>query len=251
MTVTPLDEHYINLNPAQNKDFRTFSAASRVLDLIGDESGRILDIGCGYGVLVALGQKRGLNVQGLDTSASMIKGSKEYLASLQLDRDLVSLTTIEDLIHKNAQYEVITMIDVLEHNEDSKGFLRSLEKLLAPGGRLILTVPAHPEFYDSRDELLGHFRRYTSDMLMDEMSVTGLHTEDIFYWNFLGWVERKFRLHFLSSLDTQSQYAFRYSRNFFSRLLNNVLRGYFHIIENRIRPSYGLTLILVAHKKQK
>lgn len=248
MAPTPLDEHYRNLSPGINKDFRTFSIADKMLKLVGQETGKILDIGCGFGVLVAMAAKRGKNINGLDTSAHMIAGSQEYLQSINLDPNLVSLQTAEELVEQNAQFEVIIMIDVLEHIEDPRGFLKIVEQLLTPNGRLILSVPAHAEFYDSRDELLGHYLRYEKDTLLADVGVTNLQVEDLHYWNLLGWLERKFRQYFLSGINTHEQYAFRYSTNTLSKLLNRLLRGYFFLVENRIRPFNGLTLILVARK---
>lgn len=248
-SITPLDEHYQKMSPGKNKDFRTFSIAEKMLKIVGDDKSSILDIGCGFGVLVAMGAQQKKNIVGLDTSPHMIEGSQEYLKSLNLDPNLVSLTNIEELVQQNMQYDVIIMIDVLEHIEDSKGFLKILETLLSSKGRLILSVPAHSEFYDSRDEMLGHFRRYEADALLNELDVTQLHLQELYYWNFLGWLERKFRQRFLSNIKTDKQYAFRYSNNIFSRLLNQLLRGYFLLVENNIRPFCGLTLILVASKE--
>jgi SAM-dependent methyltransferase len=249
ITLTPLDEHYQKMRPGKNKDFRTFSIAAKMVDIIGDEKGKILDIGCGFGILVAMGTQKGKDILGIDTSPHMIDGSQKYLESVNLSPNLVQLTTIEELIEQNMQYDVIIMIDVLEHIEDSKGFLKLVEELLSTKGRLILSVPAHSEFYDSRDIMLGHFRRYEEDTLLNELDATQLHLQDLYYWNFLGWLERKFRQRFLSNIKTNKQYAFRYSNNIFSRLLNQLLRGYVLLVENHIRPFCGLTLILVASKE--
>ena len=248
MARTPLDDHYQQLNPGKTKDFRTFSAAAKILDTVGDNDGNILDIGCGFGILVAMATQKGRRITGLDTSPYMIEGSQEYLKTLRIDPNLVSLTTIEKLAEQGAVFDSITMIDVLEHIEDAKGFLKVLETILAPSGHLILSVPAHPEFYDVRDEMLGHFRRYDRAALLDDLAATQLEIRDVHYWNLLGWVERKIRQRLFSRVNTHQQYRFRYSRSLFMRFLNHFLRAYFFTIENRIRPVRGLTLILVAQK---
>lgn len=249
LTQTPLDEHYQKMSPGKNKDFRTFSIASKMLDIAGDNAGRILDIGCGFGILVAMGQKRGKNIIGLDTSVSMIQGSRDYLRSQNIDPEKVQLTTAEQLIEDGETFDTIIMIDVLEHIDDPKGFLKLVEQLLNPGGRLILSVPAHSKFYDSRDEMLGHFLRYEEDSLLADLSVTNLKKVDLYYWNFLGWVERQVRMRLFPKVDTADQYEFRYSRSLFNQILNRTLRAYFFTIENRIRPFTGLTLILIATKE--
>lgn len=248
LTQTPLDDHYLKMSPGRNKDFRTFSIASKMLDIAGNNAGRMLDIGCGFGILVAQGQKRNQNIIGLDTSPSMIEGSRDYLRSQNIDPEKVQMVTAEHLVEQGEKFDVIIMIDVLEHIGDPRGFLEVVEELLNPGGRLILSVPAHGEFYDSRDEMLGHFLRYEKESLLDDLAVTNLKMTDMYYWNFLGWVERKVRMRLFPKVDTAEQYEFRYSRSMFNQVLNRVLRAYFFLIENRIRPFNGLTLILIAQK---
>ena len=248
LTQTPLDDHYQKMSPGKNKDFRTFSIAAKMLQIAGHDSGQVIDIGCGFGVLVAMGQKQGKDVIGLDTSESMIAGSREYLRSENIDPEKVQLTTAEDLIEQGQSFDVVIMIDVLEHIDDPQGFLQLVEQLLNPGGRLILSVPAHQEFYDSRDEMLGHYLRYEKESLLADLAVTNLKFVDMHYWNLLGWFERKIRMRFFPKVDTAEQYEFRYSRSMFNITLNRVLRAYFFIIENRIRPFNGLTLIMVAQK---
>ncbi|GEM_PF-315616 len=248
LTQTPLDDHYQKMSPGRNKDFRTFSVASKMLDIAGKNAGKIIDIGCGFGILVAMGQQRGKDIIGLDTSASMIEGSRDYLRSQNIDPEKVQLITAEELIEQEKTFDVVIMIDVLEHIDDPRGFLKLVEELLNPGGRLILSVPAHAEFYDSRDEMLGHFLRYEEESLLEDLSVTNLKMTDLHYWNFLGWIERKVRMRLFPKVDTADQYEFRYSRSIFNRVLNRTLRAYFFLIENRIRPINGLTLILVAEK---
>jgi 2-polyprenyl-3-methyl-5-hydroxy-6-metoxy-1,4-benzoquinol methylase len=56
--------------------------------------------------------------------------------------------------------DVIVMHDVLEHIEDERGAVEHLARLLKPGGRLILSVPAVPALFGYHDVQLGHFRRY-------------------------------------------------------------------------------------------
>ena len=53
------------------------------------------------------------------------------------------------------------MLDVLEHIEDDAGALAAARDALAPGGRLLLTVPAMPCLWSRHDEANCHFRRYT------------------------------------------------------------------------------------------
>jgi hypothetical protein len=61
--------------------------------------------------------------------------------------------------------EVITLLDVLEHQEHDDEFLLELAGKMSPGSRLILTVPAMPILWSAFDEGIGHFKRYTKTTL--------------------------------------------------------------------------------------
>jgi len=59
-------------------------------------------------------------------------------------------------------FDWLILLDVLEHVEDDRGFLRELVGAnLAPGGRLLVSVPAWPSLFGRRDLGMGHLRRYS------------------------------------------------------------------------------------------
>lgn len=58
-------------------------------------------------------------------------------------------------------FDMVLLMDVLEHIEDDEGFLRdTVVPLLGTGGTLIVSVPAHPRLFSAHDTRLGHHRRY-------------------------------------------------------------------------------------------
>jgi SAM-dependent methyltransferase len=59
----------------------------------------------------------------------------------------------------------VVLLDVLEHQGDDRAFLAELAEKMHPGATLILTVPALPTLWSSWDVVLGHYRRYTKNML--------------------------------------------------------------------------------------
>ncbi len=61
----------------------------------------------------------------------------------------------------------VTLLDVLEHQEDDREFLTELAGKMSPGAKLLLTVPAMPWLWSEWDALLGHYRRYTKPMLSE------------------------------------------------------------------------------------
>ncbi len=80
----------------------------------------------------------------------------------------------------------IGLFDVLEHVEDERGFLASIERSLIPGGRLYITVPAHRWLWSREDPDAGHFRRYGLADLSRALEAAGLTVE--FATHFFGFL---------------------------------------------------------------
>ena len=86
----------------------------------------------------------------------------------------------------NQRFDAIICLNVLEHIEDDHGSLMALRGLLAPGGRLVLLVPALPALYGEMDRALGHYRRYTRAELRDRFRHAGLALAHMEYFNLAG-----------------------------------------------------------------
>ncbi|HEU4943664.1 MAG TPA: methyltransferase domain-containing protein [Solirubrobacterales bacterium] len=90
--------------------------------------------------------------------------------------------------------DFVTLLDVLEHQEDDVSFLRDLAAKMAPGSTLILTVPAMPSLWSEWDVVLGHFRRYRKDTLLSAVGDSPLEVVELSYLFPellpLGWLRR-------------------------------------------------------------
>lgn len=73
--------------------------------------------------------------------------------------------TLEDLPAADGLFDAILYIDVIEHIEDDAAELRRAFARLAPGGALLIVVPAHQWLFSPFDQAIGHFRRYSRPML--------------------------------------------------------------------------------------
>jgi hypothetical protein len=69
------------------------------------------------------------------------------------------------------------MFDVLEHIAEERETLLSLREMLVPGGRLILTVPAHQSLWSHFDEAAHHCRRYSTAQIRKTLAETGFEIE--------------------------------------------------------------------------
>ena len=95
------------------------------------------------------------------------------------------------------QFDLVGMFDVLEHIPQERETLAALWNYLAPGGRLLLTVPAHPVLWSYFDEAAQHCRRYSVQDLREKLVEAGFQVE--FLSQFMAcifpmvWIYRKMR----------------------------------------------------------
>ena len=85
------------------------------------------------------------------------------------DEDLVSSVPGIKKVREIPQqlFDLVIMLDVLEHIEDDKTFLaRNVVPRLKPESKIVISVPAHPSLFTSHDVFLGHHRRYTRRQLL-------------------------------------------------------------------------------------
>lgn len=86
-------------------------------------------------------------------------------------------STLEDAAFEPGTLPSVGLFDVLEHHRDPEAFLSSIERLLTPGGRLYITVPAHRWLWSSHDIAAGHLRRYSQRRLAGELRRAGFEIE--------------------------------------------------------------------------
>lgn len=86
---------------------------------------------------------------------------------------------------RDGHYDLIVLLDVLEHIENDRGSLQVLRRKLAPGGRLLLTVPAAPWLWSSHDVKHHHKRRYTKRTLHDALFDGGFEVRHMSHFNTL------------------------------------------------------------------
>jgi SAM-dependent methyltransferase len=88
-------------------------------------------------------------------------------------------------------FDSIICFNVLEHIQEDDEALASFRSQLAPGGALLLLVPAHPLLYGATDRMLGHERRYRKGELHGRLERAGFSVEALRHVNpigALGWL---------------------------------------------------------------
>jgi SAM-dependent methyltransferase len=146
-----------------------------VLDWIGHYYGGrtdldVVDAGCGTGLMLVELETYG-RIRGFDIS--------EYAIEFCRQRGLVNAERgdVTQLPLPGESADFVTAVDVLEHLDDDCQALAEWFRVLRPGGRLFLFVPAHRWLWSLQDEVSGHKRRYTKAELERKIGAAGFEIE--------------------------------------------------------------------------
>ena len=149
--------------------------------------GPFLEVGCGRGDVSAYLARKGWQGVAIDFSEAAVGEARTRLEAFP--QIIVRQQALEDIV---GAFDCIVMWDVLEHIEDDCGALRHIERLMLPGGQLLLAVPSNPREWRWDDDFYGHFRRYTVEELTAKLTEAGLPPQ--VFWDFtfpLFWLMRR------------------------------------------------------------
>lgn len=145
--------------------------------LKGIPPGEAIEVGCGAGDLCLTLHRLGFRVTGIDYSPEAVDVCRSRLSSL-LATGAINIE-MKELAQVEGSCDLVVMLEVLEHIEDDEGALAKVSDLLRPGGRLILSVPAHKKWLGPHDRYAGHFRRYEKAELAAKLEKAGLQVEKL------------------------------------------------------------------------
>jgi SAM-dependent methyltransferase len=136
---------------------------------------RILDAGCGTGRNIVEYATLG-EVEGVDFSADAVEFCR--LRGIEGVRQ----APLEQLPFEADRFDLIVATDVIEHLDDDRLALAELGRVAAPGGRLVLTVPAYAWLWSRHDESLHHKRRYTAARMRAQLEAAGWQPRFLTYF---------------------------------------------------------------------
>jgi len=104
--------------------------------------GRLLDVGCGTGLFLAVARRRGWQVAGVDASEDATRYARERFA---LDVQTGDFTVVAE---RGDRFDVVTMWDIIEHAREPVRLLAAARRALVPGGVLGLSTPNQRSILD-------------------------------------------------------------------------------------------------------
>jgi 2-polyprenyl-3-methyl-5-hydroxy-6-metoxy-1,4-benzoquinol methylase len=128
---------------------------------------RILDVGCGAGLffdaLAPLGE-----VEGIEADGSLVAAAGRWQSH-------ITHGSLDDSFAPAHRFDLVLMLDVLEHLHDPVTPLQRALALMAPTGTLLVTVPALRWLWTRHDDLNEHVTRYSKRELTALLTETGWH----------------------------------------------------------------------------
>ena len=148
----------------------------RICRDLGKREPRILDVGCGTGANIQMLSNFGVT-EGVDVSAEAL----DFCRARGLSK--VKQGAAEALPYEDASFDLVTGLDVVEHLDDDVAGLKEMRRVLSPGGRALLFVPAFMFLWGVQDDISHHRRRYTLPELKARLKEAGLSVERATYAN--------------------------------------------------------------------
>ena len=136
---------------------------------------RILDVGCGTGANLEMLSRFG-RAEGVDVSDEALEFCRSK--GLRVHKGLA-----EDLPFADEEFDLVTGLDVVEHLDDDVAGLREMRRVLKPGGRIMVFVPAFMWLWGVQDDISHHRIRYTRKQIVDRLTAAGFDVERATYAN--------------------------------------------------------------------
>ena len=116
--------------------------------VLASQRGRLLEVGCGQGVMLPDLLAMGFEVHGIDVSAEMIRSAEQRIAAHALaSRCRLRIGDVERLRYPDASFDAVRSMGWLEYLPNYVTALHEIARVLKPGGHVVLTVPNQASAY--------------------------------------------------------------------------------------------------------
>jgi ubiquinone/menaquinone biosynthesis C-methylase UbiE len=171
------------MTPDQLEEDRHWWFASRTRALLGildkwiaGNSLRVLDVGCGAGNMIHHLSRYG-KVIGIDNNIVPLRIAHQRGYDARL-------APAEDMPFDDESFELVTVLDVIEHCDDDMHILRECFRVCTAGGFVAITVPALQWLWSNNDVINDHKRRYSTSELTVKLTEAGFVVKRMTYNNF-------------------------------------------------------------------
>jgi len=199
---------------------------------------RILEIGCGTGHNLPMLAEFG-EVDAIEIDETARGFASERLGKAVGSSPLPELTGVDC-----GAYDLVAVLDVVEHVDDDVAALKAMAKCLKPGGKILITVPAHQWMWSAHDVVNHHKRRYSKGTLAAALKAAGLKPRKLRWFNsllFPAAVAARMAGKLTGKDDSDDSPP--------SKLLNTIFEGVFRLerhLVGRVPLPPGLSIIVLA-----
>ena len=201
---------------------------------------RVLDVGCAIGNITQYLLDREF-VCGIDVVEEFTTEIRKRFADRLNFRaalfDIADPAVVTALASDNI--DTIISVNVLEHVEDDGQALDNMNRILTPGGKLLLLVPALQWLYGTMDAADNHYRRYCKRLLRERITAAGFNVEKVYYMNLIGiagW--------FLNGKILKNDLISTSHYSLYNRIVPVISK-----VESLVHPPIGLSVVSVATKR--
>ena len=192
--------------------------------------------------ILEIGPGLGINIKLLSSYGTVdILEIDQYFVD-QIKKSNKKINHFSDISQIDKKFDLIVMMDVLEHIEDSENFINDLSKILNFEGSLILSVPAYPKLFSDHDIQMKHFRRYTKKMLTKELS-NNFKNCRFYRYNFILLPIRILQIRFNKKVNSKVE-----TSKLLNFLLKNIIKIEIILHRMNMKVPYGLSIFCVAKK---
>jgi SAM-dependent methyltransferase len=142
----------------------------RVLERLGPQRGRLLDVGCAAGQFMEIAKSAGFTVSGIEINPAAAETARQRTGCQ------VFIIDLDNEVIPEVGYDVIVMLDLIEHVQDPLALLQRARRALAKNGRLVVFTPNHGglivKVARALDKLSGGRLRGPIDHIFDCVHVT-------------------------------------------------------------------------------
>ncbi|MEE2987218.1 MAG: class I SAM-dependent methyltransferase [Nitrospinota bacterium] len=151
----PYFKEYIEERTERGKSFdKVYRTRLELIESFHGKKGILLDLGCGAGFFLQYAKNRGWNGHGLDILPEYINYGKN---TLHLEN--LHCGPLESATYEKESFDVVTLWDLIEHLQHPLTYLRGIQKLLRPGGLMVIWTPNNKNAVYLKDQWTGYWPR--------------------------------------------------------------------------------------------